>query len=166
MRSSSLAFVVGALLVGTFALLPATMVAGTEVSTTQTVNGFRTVTGDRLLVNKRASFPGRYVALDLGTPSISTRGRYGTFTVYVVTAPDAESQVADLLADGHTGKLGTPGPGNIFWESGSTLRGERYWLAKRRYGANVVLWWIGSTPVRKTDASFQRLHKALTAAAS
>ena len=41
MRSSSLAFVVGALLVGMFALLPATMVAGTEVSTTQTVNGFQ-----------------------------------------------------------------------------------------------------------------------------
>jgi hypothetical protein len=165
-RSSSIAFSVGALFVGVFVLLPATMVGGTEVSSAQTVTRFQAVTGDRLLVNKRASFPGRYVALDLGAPSISTRGRYGTFTVYVVTAADAEAQIRDLLADGHTGKVGTPGPGNIHWEPGTTLRGDSYWLAKRRYGANVVLWWIGSTPVKKTDATFRRLHKALTATTS
>jgi hypothetical protein len=46
------------------------------------------------------------------------------------------------------------------------VHGDRYWMAKRRYGANVVLWWIGSQPVRRTDATWQRLHRALTRATS
>jgi hypothetical protein len=35
---------------------------------------------------------------------------------------------------------------------------------KRRYGQNVVLMWIGSSAVKKTDPSWKRLHAGLTAA--
>ena len=101
-------------------------------------------------------------ALDLGAVTIANKATYGTFTVYVVTGGDVEAQVTGLLADAHTGALGTPAAGNIYWESGTTIYGDRFALAKRRYGANVVLWWIGSKPVKKTDATFRRLHKALT----
>jgi hypothetical protein len=38
-------------------------------------------------------------------------------------------------------------------------------MAKKRYGGNVVLWWIGSKPVKKTDKTFKRLHTALLKAA-
>ncbi len=148
------------------ALAAAAHAAGSAATTSQVVSRFKQLTGDKLLVNKRASFPGHYVALDLGAPSISTRARYGTFTVFVVTGADAEKEVTALLADVHTGQLGTPGAGSIYWEPGSTLRGEPYWLAKRRYGANVVLSWIGATGAKKTDASFRRLHKPLTAITS
>lgn len=144
-------------------LLPATVASATDLTAGQASARFGELTGERLIVNRRASLPGRYVALDLGTPSAAKRARYGTFTVYVVTAADRDAQVADLLADGHTGAVGTAGLGGIHWEAGSTLRGERYWLAKRRYGANVVLWWIGTADRRQTDASFRRLHRPLTA---
>lgn len=152
------------LLVLASGLLGASAQAGSSAATTaQVVSRFKQLTGDKLLVNKRSSSPGHYVALDLGAPSISTRGRYGTFTVFVVTGADAEKELTSLLADAHTGQLGTPGAGNIHWEAGITLRGDRYWLAKRRYGSNVVLHWIGASGQKKTDASFRRLHKPLTA---
>ena len=47
-------------------------------------------------------------------------GKFGRFTIYVVTSGD-EEDVTRLLADGHTGVLGTPGPSTIYWESGSTF---------------------------------------------
>lgn len=163
MRGVTIALAVVGLFLLPLALLPATVAGATDVTTAETVSRFRQLTGERLLVNRRASFPGRYVALDLGAPSAARRARYGTFTVYVVTAADREGQVTDLLADGHTGVRRTPGPGGIHWEAGKTLRGEPYWLAKRRYGSNVVLWWIGTSAKRQTDASFRRLHRPLTA---
>ncbi len=69
-----------------------------------------------------------------------------------------------LLSDTHTGMLGTPTAAKIYWEQGSTLQGTPFWQAKRQYGPNVVLNWIGSQPVKKTDATWKRLHTALTAA--
>jgi hypothetical protein len=35
-------------------------------------------------------------------------------------------------------------------------------MAKRPYGANVVLWWTSATPAKKTDRTWTALHKALT----
>jgi hypothetical protein len=125
---------------------------------------FRKATGERLVVNKTISYPGHYTAYDLGVQTVSRRLKFGTFTVYVVTAPQADPEVSDLLADAHTGLLGTPGAGNIYWEPGTSIHGDKYWLAKRRYGANVVLYWMGATPVKKTDVTFKRLHAVLTAA--
>jgi hypothetical protein len=159
MRRLSLVCVLAALALP--ALSPA---AGTALTPWQLSTRFKQATGDRLVVNRRASYAGHYTALDLGAATISKKARYGTFTVYVVTGSDVEAEVTDLLADGHTGLLGTPGPGTIHWESGTTIYGDRYWLAKRRYGANVVLWWIGSKPVKKTDVTWTRLHRALTRA--
>ena len=66
-----------------------------------------------------------------------------------------------LLADGHTGLLGTPGPANIYWESGRYLGGSTFWLAKKQYGANLVLWWYGDQ--KKVNLAFSRLHKPLFA---
>ena len=42
------------------------------------------------------------------------------------------------------------------------MSGAEVWMAKKRYGSNVVLWWTTSTPVKKTDVTFKNLHKALT----
>lgn len=127
---------------------------------------FKQSTGDKLVVNKKFAYPGHYAAFDAGPQSIARKGKYGTFTVYLVTGADVEAEVTDLLADAHTGVLGAPGPGKIYWEAGSTVYGDKYWMAKRRYGEKVVLWWIGSKQVKKTDRSFKRLHTVLTKATS
>ena len=125
----------------------------------QVIAKFKASTGGKLLVDRRATYPGHFIALGV-VQSISNIGRYGRFTIYVVTSGSGDD-VTQLLADGHTGVLGTPGPANIYWEEGSTLQGDRYWLAKKRYGANLVLWWYGTA--QHVDATFKRLHKALLA---
>ena len=137
--------------------------ATTGVSAAQLKAGFRTATGERLLVKTPSSYAGHYVAFDLGVQTMFRKARYGTFTIYLVTGPDVDAEVGELLADAHTGALGTPGPGSIYWEHGTGVRGDSYWLAKRRYGSNVVLTWIGINPVKKTDGSWTKLHKTLVA---
>jgi hypothetical protein len=129
----------------------------TALTASQVIARFKAATGTKLLVDKPSSSPGHYTALSLA-PSITNQGRYGRFTLYVV-APSATADVTRLLADGHTGVLGTPGPSSIYWESGRYLTGGTYWLAKKRYGANLVLWWFGSK--QKVDAAFSRIHKPL-----
>ncbi len=88
---------------------------GQVASTSQVIARFSAATGEKLRTNPRLGSPGHYIALDLGTPSISKRALYGTFTIYVVTAPDPTATATDLLADAHTGTLGAPGPAAIFW---------------------------------------------------
>jgi hypothetical protein len=139
--------------------------APANVTAAQLTASFKKSTGDKLVLNKKMSYPGHYRAYDVGAVSIARKAKYGTFTVYLVTGSDLEAEVKDLLADGHTGALGTPGAANIYWESGKTIYGDQYWMAKKRYGGNVVLWWIGSKPVKKTDKTFKRLHTALLKAA-
>jgi hypothetical protein len=133
----------------------------TDTTAAQLTARFKQATGDKLVKNTKISYPGHYIAYDVGPASIARKAKYGTFTIHLVTGPDVEAEVDDLLADGHTGVLGTPGPSNIYWEAGSTIYGDKYWLAKKRYGANVVLWWISSKPVKRIDATFKRLHTAL-----
>jgi hypothetical protein len=128
----------------------------------QVVARFKALTRTTLVVDKRSSYPGHYAAL--GVPqSISNIGRYSRFTIWVVTS-GSEEDVHDLLANPHTGELGVPGPSAIYWERGTTIGGSVYWLAKKRYGTDVVLWWYGSK--QKIDATFQRLHRPLTAIAA
>jgi hypothetical protein len=153
-------------LLATCAAVAAAQPSAQSVTAGQLRVKFKQAMGDKLLVNRTISYPGHYVALDVGVPTIAKKGKYGTFTIYVVNGADVEADVTDLLADGHTGVLGTPGAGKIYWESGSTLYGDKYWMAKRQYGETVVLWWIGSKPVKKTDKSFKRLHAFLTKATS
>jgi hypothetical protein len=129
-----------------------------ELSASQVVARFKAATGSRLLVDKRSSYAGHYTALALAG-SISNQGRYGRFTIYVVGPTSRAEDVSQLLADAHTGVLGAPGSSSIYWESGRYLSGERYWLAKKLYGANVVLWWYGTE--RKIDKAFKRLHLPL-----
>lgn len=152
----------------TLALSVATTVASASsasgITAAQLTTRFKQSTGDKLVVNKKFSYAGHYKAFDVGVATIAKKGKYGTFTIYLVTGADLETEITDLLADGHTGVLGTPGAGNIYWEHGTSIYGDEYWLAKRRYGENVVLWWTGSKPVKKTDKTFKRLHTALTRA--
>jgi hypothetical protein len=158
-RSAAVAAVVLAVVAATAFAQP----SATSVTAAQLTSTFKRATGDKLVVNRKMSYPGHYKAFDAGPVSIARKAKYGQFTVYLVSG-DLEAEVGDLLGDSRTGMLGTPTPGGIYWEEGTTLYGDHYWLAKKRYGANVVLWWIGSSPVKKTDASFKRLHKTLTAA--
>lgn len=137
--------------------------AASTTTATQLTKRFKATTGEKLVVNKQMSYTGHYKAYDLGAQSIARKARWGTFTVLLVTA-DVEAQVKDLLADSHTGALGTPSAGKIYWESGTTIYGDKFWQAKRRYGQNVVLWWTSSNGAKKTDATWKRLHTALSAA--
>jgi len=151
-------------------VVPATAALAASSSPTVTAAqlkaSFKRSTGDKLLVNRKSSYPGHYVAFDVGAASIAKKAKYGTFTIYLITGAEVDAEVTDLLADGHTGVLGSPSAGNIYWEYGKTLYGDPYWMAKRRYGQNVVLWWIGSKPVKKTDRTFKQLHKTLAKATS
>jgi hypothetical protein len=130
----------------------------------QLTKRFKLATGQKLILNKQRSNPGHYLVYDLGVQTAAKKARWGTFTVHLVTNPDVEAEVTSLLADSRTGMPGTPSAGNIYWYLGVTLHGEKYWQAKKRYGQNVVLHWIGANPVKKTDASWKRLHVALTQA--
>ena len=73
--------------------------------------------------------------------------------MYLATAADVEAEVTDLLSDSHTGMLGTPSAGGIYWEQGADaaaatlLAGEAALRAERRRSK-----WIGSTSAKKTDA--------------
>lgn len=145
-----------ALVASAVAVAPAP--GATALSASQAVARFKTATGARLLVDARASFPGHYTALTLA-PSISNQAKYGRFVLYVVGARDVAGDVRTLLTDTHTGVLGAPGPSNIFWEQGRYLTGGTYWLAKKQYGANLVLWWYG--PEKKVNAAFKRVHRPL-----
>jgi hypothetical protein len=130
----------------------------TALTASQVIARFKAATGSTLLVDKRSSYPGHYTALSL-SPSITNQGRYGRFTLYVVGPSTTADDVTKLLADGHTGVIGTPGPSSIYWESGQYLGGGTFWLAKKKYGVNLVLWWFGSK--QKVDAAFTRIHKPL-----
>jgi hypothetical protein len=146
------------------ALLTSQSVASSSTTATQLTTRFKAATGQKLVANKQRSYPGHYRAYDAGAQSTAVKARFGTFVVFLITATDLESEVTDLLADSHTGQLGTPSAGKIYWEQGVSVYGDAYWQAKRRYGQNVVLTWIGPSGARKTDATWKRLHAALTSA--
>jgi hypothetical protein len=151
-------------MLGLAAALATTSVAAPSTTATQLTTRFKAATGQRLVVNKQLSYAGHFKAYDGGVQTAALRARYGTFTVYLVTAGNFDDEANDLLADSHTGQLGTPAAGKIYWERGVSLHGDAYWQAKRRYGQNVILTWIGKSGQKKTDATWKRLHSALTAA--
>lgn len=130
----------------------------TALTASQAVARFKAATGAKLLVDRRSSYPGHYTALALA-PSISNQAKYGRFTLYVVGPNDVAGDVRDLLRNAHSGVLDAPGPSSIYWESGRYLTGGTYWLAKKQYGSNLVLWWYGTE--KKVNAAFSRLHKPL-----
>jgi hypothetical protein len=142
----------------TVSVVPAS--GATALTTSQVIARFRAATGTTLLVDKPSSRPGHYTALQL-PPSVTNQGRFGRFTLYVVGASTTGDDITKLLSDSHTGELGVPGASRIYWESGRYLSGGAYWLAKKQYGANLVLWWFGSA--HKVDAAFTRIHKPLLA---
>lgn len=145
-----------ALVASAVAVAPAS--GATALTASQAVARFKAATGAKLLVDKRTSYPGHYTALTL-SPSISNQAKYGRFTLYVVGSRDIAGDVTKLLSNVHTGVLDKPGLSSIYWEQGQYLTGSTYWLAKKQYGANLVLWWYGSE--KKINPAFTRLHRAL-----
>ena len=152
-----------AVLVGLVFALTAS--AAPSTTATQLKTRFKAATAEKLVVSRQASYAGHYTAYDLGASTVAKKAKWGTFTLYLVTGPDVEADVTSLLADTRMGVLGTPTPAGIYWEQGATLHGQVYWQAKRRYGQNVVVKWIGLNPAaKKLDATWKRLHAALTKA--
>ncbi len=139
-------------------------VAAPSTSSSQLTKRFKAATGMRLVPSSPQSYAGHYRAYDLGLQTATNRARYGTFTIFLVTAADVDGEVTGLLSDAHSGMLGKPAAGGIYWEQGVSLHGDPYWQAKRRYGQNVVLKWIGPSGTKRTDATWKRLHTALTVA--
>jgi hypothetical protein len=119
----------------------------------QVVKRFETATGRKL-----AAWPGHSGALRL-SKSTTNLALYGDFVLWVVSPGGREEAIEKLLTDVHTGELGTPGAAGIYWEQGSYLGGQPYWLGKKLYGTNLVLWRYGTAA--KVDPSFKRLHKVL-----
>lgn len=131
------------------------------VTALQAKKRFKAASGGYILQkNAKAGYAGHYVALDLGVPTISKKVKFGQFTLYLVVNRDAQADVDELLADTHTGQLGKPDRRGIHWEKGLTLDGQAYWLAKKRYGKNLVVWWYGPA-VKKTDRAFNNLNAIL-----
>jgi hypothetical protein len=140
-------------------------VASSETSVTakQLITRFKAATtpSRTLRVNKPISWAGHYDALDL-VNSMSVKAQFGTFRLHLITSADLETDVTALLADGHTGALGTPDARGIYWEKGTTLQGDPVWLAKKRYGKNLVAWsWLFGASGPKADPPFNRLNQIL-----
>ena len=155
------------LIVAVAAALAASLAAGASgapstVTVAQLKSGFKKATGQALVVDRERSNPGHYTAFNLGVQTMTKRARYGTFTIYLVSGSDVTGDVQGLLTNPHTGQLDPPAAGGIYWEKDSTMTGTDIWMAKRPYGANVVIWWTTTSPVRKTDRTWTVLHKALT----
>jgi hypothetical protein len=133
----------------------------TFVNVLQAKNRFKAASGGYILQKSNGgSYPGHYVALDLGVPTISKKVKFGQFTLYLVVNRDSQADVDKLLADAHTGQLGSPDSRGIHWEKGLALDGQVYWLAKKRYGKNLVLWWY-ALGAQKTDRAFANLNTIL-----
>lgn len=124
----------------------------------QVIKRFETATGRKLAADARSARAGHYTALRLAK-SVTNIALYGDFTIWVVAPGALEADSRQLLTNAHTGALGTPGAAGIYWEQGSSLGGQAYWLGKKRYGANLVLWHYGTAA--KVDPAFKRLHKVL-----
>ena len=151
-------------MLGLAAAITTTSVAAPATTATQLTTRFKAASGEKLVPSKTMSYAGHYRAYDLGVATAAKKARWGTFTVYLVTGADVQAEVNDLLADSHTGQLGAAAPGNVYWEQGVSIYGDQYWTAKRRYGQNVVLTWTSTSGQKKTDATWKRLHAALTKA--
>ena len=93
------------------------------------------------------------------TSSVTNTATYGDFRLYLLAPGTTADDADELLVNLHTGELGSPGPGGVYWEQTRMLSGGTVWLGKKRYGPNLVLWHYGS--VQKVDPTFKRLHQAL-----
>ena len=124
----------------------------------QVIKRFELTTGRRLAADAGATRAGHYTALRL-SKSVTNVALYGDFTLCLVAPGTLDDDVTQLLTNAHTGQLGTPGAAGIYWEQSSSLGGGTVWIAKKRYGPNLVLWHYGQT--QKVDPGFKRLHKAL-----
>lgn len=129
------------------------------LSQSQVIKRFAQATGRTLAVDRGASRPGHYTVLRLSS-SVTNTATYGEFKLFLVAPGTLDADTRQLLLNVHTGELGSPAAGGIYWEQTRLLSGGTVWLGKKRYGQNLVLWHYG--PIPKVDPTFKRLHKALT----
>lgn len=99
--------------------------------------------------------------LDSEAGPVTSSARYGSFVLNVTTAPTAFEELTSGASAG-----GRPGAeAGTIWErvAAEGVDGEEVvtWVAHKRYG-DVVLSWRSSE--RRTDAAFERLDRALSAA--
>ena len=121
-RTACLVFVAGALVAPVGAHAAAGRTAATPLTAARVLALFRAQTGAKLAVDPRSSYRGHYTALVL-PQSIANIGRYGHFTIWLVTSGD-QQDVHDLLSDVHTGVLGTHDSSGIYWERASNVYGS------------------------------------------
>jgi predicted proteasome-type protease len=144
------------------AFMTTSSVAAPSTTASQLTKRFKTATGEKLVRNAQISYAGHYVAYDLGVPTPAKKAEWGTFSVHLITGADVETEATDLLKNSRTGTLGQPTSAGIYWEAGTSIYGQPYFQAKKRYGQNVVLKWISPSGKKKLDASWKRIHTALT----
>jgi hypothetical protein len=142
---------------------PGHAASGAPLTQAQVVTRFAKATGHRLEVDRASSRAGRYTVLRLSA-SVTNTATYGDFRLYLLPQGATDADTEQLLMNLHTGELGTPAAGGVYWEQTRLLGGGTVWLGKKRYGRNLVLWHYG--PVHKVDATFRRLHLALLRVAS
>src|SRR5262245_15133628 len=75
-RSAAVAAVVLAVMAATAFAQP----SATNVTAAQLTSTFKRLNGDKLVANKKMSYPGHYRAFDAGPISIAKKGKYGQFT--------------------------------------------------------------------------------------
>jgi hypothetical protein len=123
------------------------------------VEHFERETGDTLV-------PGRVRAPGLESLEAPGRSRlaskYGLFDVYVVTR-NPEVGVRRLIGGAPGEKVEGPDSDGTYWTHTCPpefVHSPCFYLVQRRFGANVVLSWIGGAE-HKTDARFTRVANAL-----
>ena len=135
------------------AVLPASVagsVAARSFTTRHVIAYFRAETGYRLArVPSASSATLDTLSLGLNPPRSSVR-RFGAFQVYVVKANRAKTMRA-LLGTGKPTRLG------IYWQR--TQGG--FWIALKRYGANVVVSWLPPGLRAAVDARWRRLDAVM-----
>ena len=80
-------------MLGLAAVLATPSIAAPSTTASQLTKRFKTATGQKLVASKTQSYAGHYKAYDLGLATVANKARWGTFTVYLVTAADVETDV-------------------------------------------------------------------------
>ena len=161
-RTACLVFVAGALVAPVGAHAAAGRTAATPLTAARVLALFKAQTGAKLSRSTLA-------APTAGTTRRSCCRSRSRISAVTGTSRSGSSRsgdqqdVHDLLSDVHTGVLGTHDSSGIYWERASNVYGQTSWLAKKQFGAQIVLWWYGSA--RKADATFVRLQRVLLSVA-
>lgn len=126
------------------------------ISTQQVIDTFRQQTGQHLIRSSKLSDDNWSVLSRDYAQDGRAADTWGTFSVYVVAHGDTH-----LLTEDDDGHHIRPDAQGVYWKKAPD---EYLWVALKRYGANVLLLWIGEHRKSETlNASFDRVDTALRA---